>query len=166
MWNFYSTSQTPQSTHSIRRCSKIAEKNILSCQRKVQSQWSPRSDPIAQTSNLELETFKMPCWFHPRECTCVCLSVCMCARQTSDVASVNNFPVCGLFTLLLSVSTEAIVCGFGVEAQDLPLLVDPEREGRHRRPDEDSAIIISIRTTTSLDTGSTLYQIKFYVTPD
>lgn len=46
----------------------------------------------------------------------------------------------GLFALLLSVSAEATVRGFGVEAQDLPLLVDPEREGRHRGPDEDSAI--------------------------
>lgn len=52
--------------------------------------------------------------------------------------------MCGLLALLLGVATETIVCGFGVEAQDLPLLVDPEREGGHRRPDEDSAISILI----------------------
>lgn len=52
--------------------------------------------------------------------------------------------MCGLLALLLGVSAEAIVRGSGLEAQDLPLLVDPEREGRHRRPDEDPAIIVFI----------------------
>lgn len=90
----------------------------------------------------------------------------MCVQQTSDVTLVNNFPVCGLFTLLLSVSTEAIVCGFGVEAQNLPLLVDPEREGRHRRPDEDSAIIILIRNDDVSRHLINCLPNQFYVTPD
>lgn len=48
-----------------------------------------------------------------------------------EVTSVNNFPVCGLFTFLLIVPTETIVGRFRVETQDLPLFMDPEREGGH-----------------------------------
>lgn len=47
----------------------------------------------------------------------------------SEVASVNNFPVRGLFAFFLRVPTETIIRSFGVKTQDLPLLVDPEREG-------------------------------------
>lgn len=144
---------------------KIAKKNTLSCQRKVQSQRPPRRDPIAQTSNLDVETFqhlKCPVHFiHVNALVCVFF----CVRQTSDVTSVNNFPVCGLFTLLLDVSTEAIVCGFGVEAQDLPLLVDPEREGWHRRPDEDSAITILIRNDNVSRHPINCLPNQSYVTP-
>lgn len=61
------------------------------------------------------------------KCTRVC--VCACASETSTVTLVNNFPVRGLFALLLSISAETVVRRFGVEAQDLPLLMDPEREG-------------------------------------
>lgn len=64
----------------------------------------------------------------------------------SHVTLVNYFPVCGLLALLLRISTEAIVCCFGLEAQDLPLLVDPEREGRHGRPDEDPAMMMLVNT--------------------
>lgn len=63
-------------------------------------------------------------------------------RSCLSVTLVNYFPVCGLLALLLGVAAEAIVRGFGVEAQDLPLLVDAKREGRHRRPDEDSATMV------------------------
>lgn len=54
------------------------------------------------------------------------------------VPSVNYFPVGGLFTLFLSVSTETVVCSFRVETEDLPLFVDPERKGGHRCSDEES----------------------------
>lgn len=56
----------------------------------------------------------------------------------TEVTSINNFPVCGLFTFFLSVPTETIVCSFGVKTQDLPLFVDPEREGGHRCSYEES----------------------------
>lgn len=59
--------------------------------------------------------------------TCVC---------KSQVTSVDYFPVCGLFTFFLSVPTETIIRSFRVKTQDLPLFMDPEREGGHRRPYE------------------------------
>lgn len=59
-----------------------------------------------------------------------------CWEGCHVIASVNYFPVCGLFTLLLTVPTEAVVGSFGVESQNLSLLVDPEREGRHRCSDK------------------------------
>lgn len=51
--------------------------------------------------------------------------------------SVNYLPVRGLLALFLSVPAQTVVGGFGVEAQDLPLLVDPKREGGHRCPYEE-----------------------------
>lgn len=65
--------------------------------------------------------------FHISQCTCLCVHVCV--SETLTVTLVNNFPVCGLFALLLGVSAETVVRCFGVKAQDLPLLMDPEREG-------------------------------------
>lgn len=56
----------------------------------------------------------------------------------SEVTSVNNFPVCGLFTFFLSVPTETVIRSFGVKTQDLPLFMDPEREGGHRCSYEES----------------------------
>lgn len=50
---------------------------------------------------------------------------------------VNYFPVCWLFTLFFSVPAEAIVRSFGVKTQDLPLFMDPEREGGYRRSYEE-----------------------------
>lgn len=78
-----------------------------------------------------------------------------------SVTSVNYFPVCGLFTLLLGISAEAIVRGFGVETQDLPLLVDPEGESRHRRPDEDSADMVLISTDNFPPHQINVYDISF-----
>ena len=49
----------------------------------------------------------------------------------------DYFPVCGLFALFLIIPTEAIVRGFGVETQDLPLFMDPKREGGYRCPNEE-----------------------------
>lgn len=48
--------------------------------------------------------------------------------------------MCGLFTFLLSVPTETTVCASGVKTQDLPLFMDPEREGRHWCSYEESEI--------------------------
>lgn len=64
----------------------------------------------------------------------------LCVSGNSEVTSVNNFPVCGLFAFFLRVPTETIICRFGVKSQDLPLLMDPERESGHRCSYEDSVI--------------------------
>lgn len=48
--------------------------------------------------------------------------------QLPSLASVQDPPVCGLLAHVLLVPAEAVVRGFGVEAQDLSLLVDAEGE--------------------------------------
>lgn len=61
-----------------------------------------------------------------------------CILGQSVMTSVNNFPVCWLFTFFLRLPTETFICGFGIKTQDLPLFMDTERECRHRCSYEES----------------------------
>lgn len=82
MWNFYSTSQTPQSTHSIRRCSKLLRKTSFLASARFSHSGHHAATLLHKPPTSSLKHLKcLVDFIHVNALVCVCLCVHVCATN-------------------------------------------------------------------------------------